>query len=158
MDDQSVPSRDELLRAFLATHDAPCPLCGYNLRGVVLSSCPECDSPIALGVGPGRVRQGIWLAAMLAFAMAVGFDTVVGAMFTIAIIMTGGEDLATVFLFLSLILLDALCIFALWMFIQHRQGWLRMSRTKQYRWTVVVYIAVFLVHLSVPVGMFFISL
>jgi hypothetical protein len=29
-------------RAWLETHDLPCPKCGYNLRGGEPSSCPEC--------------------------------------------------------------------------------------------------------------------
>jgi hypothetical protein len=30
------------VREFLAGRDAPCPGCGYNLRGVAASECPEC--------------------------------------------------------------------------------------------------------------------
>ena len=36
------------LREYLADHDAPCPSCGYNLRGAELPWCPECGRSIAL--------------------------------------------------------------------------------------------------------------
>ncbi len=39
-----------MLRVFLAEHDAPCPGCGYNLRGTPGDKCPECAEPLTLGV------------------------------------------------------------------------------------------------------------
>lgn len=36
------------LITYLATHDAPCPGCGYNLRGLRESSCPECGYQTSL--------------------------------------------------------------------------------------------------------------
>ncbi|MBX3376176.1 MAG: hypothetical protein KF678_04150 [Phycisphaeraceae bacterium] len=38
----------EALREFLAERDAPCPRCGYNLRGLAGVECPECG--LALSV------------------------------------------------------------------------------------------------------------
>lgn len=36
------------LIAYLAAHDAPCPGCGYNLRGLQTNSCPECGRTLSL--------------------------------------------------------------------------------------------------------------
>ena len=36
------PNQAELLRAYLAGRDIPCPGCGYNLRGLTIQTCPEC--------------------------------------------------------------------------------------------------------------------
>ncbi|MEM8758677.1 MAG: hypothetical protein AAGF47_12970 [Planctomycetota bacterium] len=36
------------LRAYLAERDVPCPGCGYNLRGVRETVCPECGDLISL--------------------------------------------------------------------------------------------------------------
>lgn len=40
--------RDPSIVDYLAEHDAHCPECDYNLRGVRTGRCPECDEPIAL--------------------------------------------------------------------------------------------------------------
>lgn len=73
-----VPVSDEALRAYLAGRDAPCPSCGYNLKGAESAACPECGSRLELSLarpGPGRG----WVAfAALAFAwlfLAGGMNT-----------------------------------------------------------------------------------
>ena len=38
----------QALRQFLAERDIPCPGCGYNLRGLARSLCPECARPFTL--------------------------------------------------------------------------------------------------------------
>ena len=38
----AVPTDADLLAQYLSSHDAPCPACGYNLRGLTESRCPEC--------------------------------------------------------------------------------------------------------------------
>ncbi len=38
------------IRAFLAEHDAPCPGCRYNLRGVTSRLCPECAREIDVSI------------------------------------------------------------------------------------------------------------
>ena len=63
----------ELLAAFLAANDAPCPVCAYNLRGVTTDHCPECGKEIELRIGSMDLRIGWWLAAILALAGAEGF-------------------------------------------------------------------------------------
>ena len=40
-----MPDADQL-KAYLAERDAPCPGCGYNLRGVAEPVCPECGIPL----------------------------------------------------------------------------------------------------------------
>ncbi len=56
------------LRSFLAERDAPCPGCGYNLRGVQEPVCPECGGPVELSIG--RRYRGMW-ALLLAAAACV---------------------------------------------------------------------------------------
>jgi len=36
------------LRSFLADRNAPCPACGYGLRGLVGNRCPECGTQVAV--------------------------------------------------------------------------------------------------------------
>lgn len=60
-----------LLIAFLAANDAPCPGCGYNLRGLAGATCPECGEAVELDVR--RESAGIWHRWLLpAFAWPAG--------------------------------------------------------------------------------------
>ena len=157
MPEEDTAQSSGLLHAFLAVNDAPCPVCSYNLRGVVLENCPECDSPIALSVGQGKIRQGVWLSVCLAFAMGLGFDLVVGLIFVVSVIMTGAEDIGSIYMLLSLSVLGALCAIAIYMLVRHQQAWLRLDRGNQIRWTIVIFVGVFLVHAMVPVGLFLLT-
>lgn len=61
----------ELLERLLATSDAPCPSCEYNLRGLKGQHCPECNTPLRLRVGTSHsrlFRRGL-LAACVMFAL-----------------------------------------------------------------------------------------
>jgi hypothetical protein len=49
----------QVLGTFLAERDAPCPRCGYNLRGVESAQCPECGEPLKLALAKRR-RLGGW--------------------------------------------------------------------------------------------------
>lgn len=55
----------DMLLAFLREHEAPCPLCGYNLKSLTRPVCPECGQELVLSVGLARLRLG-WLLAALA--------------------------------------------------------------------------------------------
>lgn len=50
---------------WLADHDAPCPLCGYNLHALTRPVCPECQQELVLSVGTRRLRLGWWIVAMV---------------------------------------------------------------------------------------------
>ena len=41
-------SEAELLKALLAERDLPCPVCGYNLRAIASTNCPECGAKLDL--------------------------------------------------------------------------------------------------------------
>lgn len=53
------------LRAFLSSHDAACPRCGYNLRGVRASHCPECGSAIDLAALQEHEQFRLWRESRL---------------------------------------------------------------------------------------------
>lgn len=141
-----------MLCAYLADHDAPCPICGYNLRGVTLGVCPECECPIELGVSSSSSFLGAWLLALLAFAMPLSFDLLVGLMMTVGVVMSGGENAEGVFLMVSLVTLTMVCVGMLWVLVARKRDWLRMSRRKQWRLAWMMFAGVFLVHLLVGVG------
>lgn len=141
-----------MLSAFLASHDAPCPICAYNLRGVTLAVCPECESPIELGIASSNAHLGAWLLALLAFAMPLSFDLLIGVMMIVSSVMTGGEDTLSLYLMISLLTLTLGCVGMLWMLVVRKRHWLCMARSRQWRLAWVIFAAVFLVHLAVGAG------
>ena len=64
-----APGIDPLLRDFLASRDAACPICRYDLRGATTNRCPECGHTLALSLG-GYQRLPLWW--YLGFAGPVG--------------------------------------------------------------------------------------
>jgi hypothetical protein len=68
-------SKLELLRAFLAERDLPCPLCGYNLRALTAEKCPECGSEVEITVGLTEPRMAAFIAGVVGLASGVGFNT-----------------------------------------------------------------------------------
>ncbi|MFM9958986.1 MAG: hypothetical protein ACKVZJ_13025 [Phycisphaerales bacterium] len=70
-----MASDADMLKAYLADRDVPCPSCSYNLRGCVAETCPECGHSPKLGIQqtlwtPGRVR--LLRAALGVCAIAYG--------------------------------------------------------------------------------------
>ncbi len=51
---------DTLLLEYVRNRGAPCPMCGYNLRNLPTSTCPECREALSLTIGVRKLRFG-WL-------------------------------------------------------------------------------------------------
>jgi hypothetical protein len=64
----------DALREYLATRDAACPSCGYNLRGLTSDRCPECHQEIALRVSLVDPRVGLFLVGVVGWALGAGFS------------------------------------------------------------------------------------
>ena len=63
----------ERLLEYLATHDAECPDCGYNMRGNTEGACPECGRSVRLGLRAGDAlsrRHGLLLLLFTWLLMA----------------------------------------------------------------------------------------
>lgn len=69
----------DLVRAFLATRDVACPGCGYNLRGLAGTRCPECERPVTLGVSAwGGARHRRRAAVLMGLILAaIGVQLVI---------------------------------------------------------------------------------
>ena len=64
---------DKSLVQFLATHDAPCPKCGYNLRSVESLTCPECGLQPKLALVPNQQSvTPCWCALLVAVSLLSG--------------------------------------------------------------------------------------
>ncbi len=66
-------SEAQLLKLLLAARDISCPVCGYNLRAIASTNCPECGAKLDLRVGSTDLKLGPWLAALLAVGLPLGF-------------------------------------------------------------------------------------
>ncbi len=65
-------SEAQLLKLLLATRDLPCPVCGYNLRAIASTNCPECGAKLDLRVGSTDLKLGPWLVAVLSVGLPLG--------------------------------------------------------------------------------------
>ena len=61
-----------LLLDFLADHDASCPVCGYNLRGISTPRCPECGRTVHFEVVPAESHLRAWVALAATTCSAAG--------------------------------------------------------------------------------------
>lgn len=64
MSDSGENSGGEL-RVFLPERDVACPNCGYNLKGLAGSTCPECSQRLVLSVSLEHPISRAWLACIL---------------------------------------------------------------------------------------------
>jgi hypothetical protein len=62
----------ELLQAYLADQDVPCPGCGYNLRGLTSGVCPECRHQLLLRVDLAEPAIGALIAALAPLLIMAG--------------------------------------------------------------------------------------
>ena len=74
MIDHQPDAPTEFLTAFLAGRDAACPGCGYNLRDLQGSRCPECGDMLVLRVGLVDPKQGAPIAGLIGLAAGAGLN------------------------------------------------------------------------------------
>jgi hypothetical protein len=136
-----------MLLAFLREYDADCPVCGYNVRGLVRPICPECGHELMLTVGAARHPIG-WLLA----AVAPGFFSGIAAVFVLVPIfgrlLFGDGVLMTLMVALDLF---GWCsgAFAIILAFRGRVRFLAQSPARQ-RWFAIT---IWLIHIA-ALGMF----
>lgn len=138
----------ELLLQFLREHDAPCPVCGYNLHTLTTPVCPECGQELVLSVGTTRLRIGWFLAAV-----APGFFSGIAALFVL--LPTFGQfngDRRLSRPVLAMITLDLFgwcsLVFAIFLACRFRR-FIALPRAQQRWWALLIWI----VHVS-ALGLF----
>lgn len=80
--------RSELIR-FLENRDAPCPGCGYNLRGLTGTTCPECNQAIELRIALSEPRIGAYLGAVCGLLVGGGMAAVMLGIFVVVSMFEG---------------------------------------------------------------------
>lgn len=79
------------LSDYLADLDEPCPLCGYNLRGLQGEHCPECGQELALRVNLVDPVRGAYLAGLISLACGFGFNALLLVLFvSLTVMLSGG--------------------------------------------------------------------
>lgn len=66
--------RTEFLTAYLAEHDESCPGCGYSLRDLTSSVCPECGRRLALRVQLVDPKLGAFIFGLIGIGGGLGFS------------------------------------------------------------------------------------
>lgn len=64
-----------LLREVLSDRDVPCPVCRYNLRGLIGGACPECGAQLKAWVKPDSLRLGWWIVTLVGLSGGFGFQS-----------------------------------------------------------------------------------
>lgn len=83
-------SRSTRIADDLARRDAPCPACGYNLRGVRTPRCPECGRDIGWSDIPAPDRPLGWrvhLVDLLGLGVIVGINAVLAGIIAAATVL-----------------------------------------------------------------------
>lgn len=133
--------------SWLADHDALCPICDYALRGLTTPVCPECGAALRLTIASDRTRTGAWALALVAPAIALGFDAVVPVVMASAWVAFGGTPGWEAWLvFRALIGLALASGAALCGLAVFRRRWLRLARGTQWRLALLVWAFVGVVH------------
>jgi len=107
-DDTPLSSAKRLLLAYLAEHDAPCPVCHYNLRNLTQDVCPECGQQFRLTFGAVNMRLGALLLLLAPMIMVSGL----ALLFLCIVCIEPGRAPSGVYVILVTGFLDVLAAFA----------------------------------------------
>ena len=152
-DSHLVVGEQELITEFLALNDSACDACGHGLRGVTLSNCPECGRTLRLAVRAQEHTLAPWVSAMLALALAAGFDGILSITIAGAIVYHWNNPppgfvfvMAGAFAAAGGILLAAIGLIA-----RRRRVWWKENSRRQWSWAAGLALVVFLVHAAAGV-------
>ncbi len=146
----AAPDESGLI-GWLAEHEAPCPSCGYSLRGLTTPACPECAAPLRLGVSVHDPRPIPWVVAIVSLAMGLGFDAVVALLMTAAYVRARilNLGLPPPFFFVIVAGFAGLAIAmaaTVWVLYRQRYRWAGRPRRRQWCSAAAVFLGVGCVH------------
>lgn len=156
-----MPEQDrdnQLIAAWLADRDAPCPKCGYSLRGWTPTAgaprCPECEQPIELQLTGTESVLGPWLLAYTSCAMGFGFDLVMAAFFFLVVVLQSGGGTVTegLVLLAMMITLAVASGVAMTRLRDRAASWAQLATLAQWQRAWAWFFAVFFVHLFTAIG------
>lgn len=124
-------NEQEHLRTFLIGRDAPCPACGYNLRDLKGSTCPECGLALTLRVNLQEPALGSFVAGIVGICTTLGFHAIV-LLWAMAMLFTysGAPSLRDLIPLALGLVFDAPI---LWLWITQRRRVLKLSSAWRWR-------------------------
>lgn len=152
------PNRDnQFLADWLADRDEPCPACGYSLLACTANNCPECGTPLKLAVSMEDPSPGGWLLAVIACALAAGFDLVASVIFVVGmsfILIVEGIPPGMPWGFLAAMLATilvpgVLCVIGLVLLLRKRKRWRVAPPRVRWNRGIAVFAIVLITHLVI---------
>jgi hypothetical protein len=120
--------------AFLAHRDHPCPGCQYNLRGITVNRCPECNQLLKLQVGLVEPKVGALIAGTAGLCGGLGFCVIVGG-WGVAVGKSRPSQIAP--LIVGVVVLAVL----LWAWVKIRRHVHKLTSTQVWTFVVLCYAA-----------------
>lgn len=76
---------DPNLVAYLSERDEHCPSCSYNLRGLKVDRCPECNRELVVQIRLAEPRMAAWLTALIGSCTMLGFNGLLSFYFIVVV-------------------------------------------------------------------------
>ena len=149
---QQGPSEAKFLQAWLSSRDVPCPVCGYNLRSIDATRCPECGAKLDLRVGSTDLRIGLWLVGVIALTLPLGFIGLFVIIFASPMVMSGvGSGGARFFVLGIPTVMTVGYVLLLWRLIRRRKKFWSKPRKAQ-KVSVALYILAGSAPVTIPIA------
>jgi hypothetical protein len=129
------PSTEALLYQYLQCFDAPCPVCGYNLRQLTCDICPECGRQFRLAIGATQPQFAAFLFFLMPPIMTGGLSLTILASMLADLVRHGGIRIVPIALW-GLIALGFLDLAGVFVLYRRRSWFLRKPRPRRYLWVV----------------------
>lgn len=127
------------LKQFLSERDEPCPSCGYNLRGLMTSVCPECRQDLVLGVQLAEPKLKAFIAAVLGFAIGGGFSAMLVGYVIVNQVARGRGSMPPDF-FRAILPGLIVCGVPLAVLLVKRRAFCRLSQKARVGWAVLAWV------------------
>ncbi len=151
---QQGPSEAELLQAWLSSRDVPCPVCGYNLRSIEATRCPECGAKLDLRVGSTDLKIGLWLVGVISLALPLGFFGLV-TIFTLPAVLSRAGGVAPLGFFIVATLSVGYVLFLRRLIRRRKKFWSKPRKDQKV--SVVLYVLAGSAPVAIPIAIWLVQ-
>lgn len=145
---------DRMLLDFVRGRDIECPLCGYNLRDLTKTTCPECEQTLQLRVGVQRLTLLPFLMAIAPGIFAGPCAVFLTVMLSVNFIANGGRFVGVPLQIICLDLMGWLsALFTIGLIVK-RQRFLKATLPKQRALVATIWFVHFMAFLVLMILVF----